>query len=689
MEDIWKKTADYLADCLENTPTDPHMHAAAQASGVTIHPQLYKPCKVYTALGDADDGEAIPLSQQEIDDAIQLLRSAVNTYTSGAEMMREAQKLKQYAIGADRAARCISLWDCWRMLTAISAASGGETGQKSMLLCALDFSGIQSYIYTISSSKDTEKSTLDILRSRSTALGILMEEIVQEFMDSVGLDDVNIIYSGGGDAYVLLPNREDVAQSIASAVAHVNQWLIQQTGIALYLAYGTVACAPTDFSDPVAYRGLFRELTEHIAHSKLNRYTPEQLLQLNAKHGEYHECRICHRPATEGTRFCSTCAELIEFSSRLTGNRCRVSVKSEKPETGAYLTIPSISGGNRYVVPDEQGVRSYGGLFAFGPKTLKGLANAATGIERIGVLRADVDNLGQTFISGFASLAQSGQVNLLLMTSILSRELTLYFSERLDKIFSKNTGKTYIQLPGAFSRPDQKRLVTAIYAGGDDVFLIGTWNELLCAACDLAIDFREYTGKKLSLSAGIGMYRAEYPVFGFANETGEMESAAKEIPDGTKNALALFEAENVMHWEDFRKQVIEKMRVIHEYFRNQKSEDKEGAGNSFLFNLKTLIDELMENPEKKIDLARFAYLLARMEAKISKNASKEEAKQARKRYKELREKLYQWVLDPDNSGQRKYLQTAVNLYLYLKRERKGRRENGKTGKYTSNRIEKS
>lgn len=661
---IWKQTAQYLADCLAGESTDPKIHSLAQISGIAVGTTLYQPCKIYTALGEADGTEAEPLPEQEKQNAIQLLREKAETCTDGADMLRSTrEQLTRCAVGADRAARCTTLWDCWRMLTAIVCASAGQNQEKPMLLCALDFSGIQSYIYTISSSKDAETNTLDVLRSRSTALGILMEEIVQQFIHAVQLDDVNIIYSGGGDAYILLPNREDVVSMLDAAVAHVNQWLIEQTGIALYLAYGTVACAPSDFSNPTAYRGLFRELTEHIAHSKLHRYTPAQLMQLNQKHGEFRECRICHRPAAEGKTFCPTCAELIGFSKELTGKRCRISVQAQPPESAPYLTIPSIDGGNRYVVPDEQGVRSYGGLFAAKQKRLKDLASAAAGIERIGVLRADVDNLGQTFISGFAALSQLGQVNLLLMTSILSRELTYYFSEELEKVFSKQSGQG-LHLPGGMSRFGEKRLVTAIYAGGDDVFLIGAWDELLCAAYDLAMNFHTYTGKKLSLSAGIGMYRAEYPVFGFANETGDMESAAKEVSDGTKNAMALFESGNVMHWTDFYEQVIGKMQIIHQYFASGDSKDREGAGNSFLFNLKTLIDEVIEQPEKKIDLARFAYLLARMEPNDKEDQEKKDA------YEQFHDNLYRWIKDDE---QQTYLQTAVNLYLYLKRERKGRK----------------
>lgn len=661
MTTVWKQTAQYLAGCLNENNIDYNLHRLAQAAGITVGHQLYHQHKIYTALGNADNDIVEPMAENDIKKAMKVLTEATETYQTAAEMMQKTEELKKYAIGADRASHCISLWDCWRMLTAIARASKGEFEEKSMLLCALDFSGIQSYIYTISSSKNVNANTLDILRSRSTSLGILMEEIVLEFMDSIGLDEVNIIYSGGGDAYLLLRNDAATKEALRQAVGNINEWLIDRTDTALYLSYGAAECAPGDFSNPTAYRDLFRQLTERIARSKLNRYSPAQLMRLNKKHGQYRECLICHRLAEDGKNLCESCYELIAFSAALTGKRCKVSIQKNPPVQEAYLTIPSIRGGNRYVVPDKNGERNYGGLFAARETTLDSLARASAGIARIGILRADVDNLGQTFISGFEALTEQENVNLLLMTSILSRALTDYFTVRLEQLLAQ-TNRNSLVLPGSGRNTDHSRIVTTVYAGGDDVFLIGAWDELLCAAYDMSIDFHQHTDGKLSISAGIGMYQATYPVFGFAHETGEMEGAAKEISDGTKNAVALFEDSTVLHWADFQTQIVHKMEVIHAYFHFTLDEDSQGGGTSFLFNLKTLIDEMIDQPDKKIDLARFAYLLARMK-------SKEEHGEKAHAYRVFRDNLYSWMLDKNQTGQRKHLQTAVNLYLYLQRRK--------------------
>jgi CRISPR-associated protein Csm1 len=65
-----------------------------------------------------------------------------------------------------------------------------------------DISGIQQFIYTISSEK-----ALKALRSRSFYLEIMMENLIDEILEKIGLSRANLIYSGGGHCYILLPIR--------------------------------------------------------------------------------------------------------------------------------------------------------------------------------------------------------------------------------------------------------------------------------------------------------------------------------------------------------------------------------------------------------------------------------------------------------------------------------------------------
>lgn len=66
-----------------------------------------------------------------------------------------------------------------------------------------EFSGIQDFIYTI-----TSKMAMKSLRGRSFYLELFIEHIVDEILLALDLSRVNLIYSGGSQFYLLLPNIE-------------------------------------------------------------------------------------------------------------------------------------------------------------------------------------------------------------------------------------------------------------------------------------------------------------------------------------------------------------------------------------------------------------------------------------------------------------------------------------------------
>ena len=77
-----------------------------------------------------------------------------------------------------------------------------------------------------------------------------------------------------------------------------------------------------------------------------------------------------------------------------------------------------------------------------------------------------------------------------------------------------------------------------MYSGGDDLFLVGAWDDLMGFAVDLKRAFSVYTNGKLTFSAGLGLYSSTYPISRMAEVTGELEELAKNSPG--KNSIALF-----------------------------------------------------------------------------------------------------------------------------------------------------
>lgn len=69
--------------------------------------------------------------------------------------------------------------------------------------------------------------------------------------------------------------------------------------------------------------------------------------------------------------------------------------------------------------------------------------------------------------------------------------------------------------------------VSIVYAGGDDVFLVGAWNHTLQAALRIQKHLRSYTCGALTISAGIAMFNEHYSIRAAAKQTAASTSPAE------------------------------------------------------------------------------------------------------------------------------------------------------------------
>ncbi|HIE32664.1 MAG TPA: type III-A CRISPR-associated protein Cas10/Csm1 [Thermodesulfobacteriaceae bacterium] len=153
-----------------------------------------------------------------------------------------------------------------------------------------------------------------------------------------------------------------------------------------------------------------------------------------------------------------------------------------------------------------------------------------SGTEAIGVLKADVDDLGLLMGCGLPEKRFT-----------LSRMATL--SRQLDAFFS-------VYLPNLLANSDDFRDIYTVFAGGDDLFLIGPWNKMAYLAVYLKERFAEYVcaNKKVTFSAGITVHKAHVPVDKLARAT---EDALEESKNAEgKNSVTMFG--QTVTWENFQ-----------------------------------------------------------------------------------------------------------------------------------------
>jgi CRISPR-associated protein Csm1 len=156
-------------------------------------------------------------------------------------------------------------------------------------------------------------------------------------------------------------------------------------------------------------------------------------------------------------------------------------------------------------------------------KPFDALQEQSTGLKRLGVLRMDVDNLGNLFSKGLES------PNLARIAS-LSFAFSLYFEGWVEYLAEERNKK------------DGKDRLYSIYSGGDDLFFVGSWDAVVELAREIRKDLTSYAANHpgIHASAGMVLIRGKYPLYQAARDAGNAEELAKTFISSNgemKNAI--------------------------------------------------------------------------------------------------------------------------------------------------------
>jgi len=192
------------------------------------------------------------------------------------------------------------------------------------------------------------------------------------------------------------------------------------------------------------------------------------------------------------------------------------------------------------------------------------------GIEALGVLKADVDNLGLLFACGMRKERFT-----LSRLATMSRQLNSYFS---------------IYIPYILKTDERFKNIYTVFSGGDDLFLIGPWNRIVDFANHLNTTFKEYVchNEIITISAGISIHKPHEPVLRLAEKSEEALNLSKTTG---KNRITLFGETSL--WSDF-----EELQKISEIFHDWLITEK--INNAMLFRLNELIEMRKQEEELKL-----------------------------------------------------------------------------------------
>ena len=550
------------------------------------------------------------ISSKEINSLLNLLEAKTRDMPSSTNK-HEILDVSLYDHAKTTAALAVCIYDYMQekgITNYREALFNQKTSQKyyseqMFLLVELDMTGIQDFIYNISGA-----GALKQLRARSLYLDFMMQHIVDELLERMNLYRPNALHIGGGGAYLLLPNTESTKQVLNEFQEELKNWFIAKHGTALYVAFAHVACTAEDLgikrNNGHKFYQLLETLSAKLDAAKMSKYTAADIANMN-----FGDTLINPKP-----------------------NAKRVYTKNS---WDAGINLAShIWFGDYTAKMENQGYSAYSQCGV----TLE----PGKGIKRLGVLRLDVDNLGVAFSAGFPANKVS-----ISRVATLSRSVSYFFQHKINEILDKAGYKLQI-----------------IYSGGDDLFAVGNWNDIIYAAMKIHKSWHEFTGNNsLTLSAGIGMFNETYPIARMACETGKLLDVAKaHVKAGgsktfyAKNAVVLWRKELAFTWEELEDVVEPRMQEVAKIF---KQNDK---GKAFIYKMHALLC----NFDQAISPPRLAYLLARSFDDAESNKCNKNKKDARQQRDAICDKFFNWA---KSEKERLALITALEWYVYSTRER--------------------
>jgi CRISPR-associated protein Csm1 len=486
--------------------------------------------------------------------------------------------------------------------TDVEPGQQADTAAK-FLLVGGDLSGIQNYIFGLDRSHGSGVAKL--FRARSFYLQALTRGVILALCERLGLSPLARVMDAGGRFLLLVPALDEVREQLAVFELELQREMFNRFSGRLSLNL--------DWSVALCERDLhMSHLRDHLDRAndalearKLRKFDrlfasgQSALMELDFAAYEDGDCSVCHshpvdaeasrkqqRESGREVKLCAECADQIrllgtplptcnylvfekqaerEGIALLFGYQLRL-VKSLQPDRDgraaelvsyrqrglcAYQPIaahlPQISDAdielwkhcNELQVSDGQLYSGEDRVEVGAPKTFEMLARCSrrldpdhrlVGRSFLGAFKADVDNLGLVF-----SVGLQNRLSLSRFAS-LSRMLNHFFSEELVRWISSEWKNIYV-----------------VFAGGDDLFLLGPWTDLVAFAPQLNERFSAWAAEcpDLTLSAGLTVHRPGLPVHGIADVAEEALEQSKGFNKGeqSKNAVTLFEV--TRDWEGF------------------------------------------------------------------------------------------------------------------------------------------
>ena len=404
-----------------------------------------------------------------------------------------------------------------RLEKAIDKCAERSHDGRSLLLVSGDMSGIQPFLYQIVSSKAAQN-----LKGRSCYLDLLGKAVVRSLLRALGLDETYVVCESGGTFVLVAPSAVDVTKSLDKAIRYIEEKIFEAHGTSLSVAIDSVEISVDEA----------RGATTTLA-PRWNEVFAKREVRKNAKCASVITASDGYSRFFEPQQVCGDETDAITGEDIADGgvkvkdvvvtrvNKKIIDLGAELRKGCKPVPCENDYQGEDFVIePAGLGVKFRLEKSAGAQKvaTFEKMCENKDALERLGVLRMDVDNLGSKF-------QEYARTQSLAAYSVLSHELDRFFKEDVAVLCEKHD-------------------CHLLYGGGDDLFVVGEWRNVIKLAAEIQSAFKQWAQDRngdWSLSAGVAIVKAKYPIIEGAKESGEEEENAKlhNCAGAFKNSISL------------------------------------------------------------------------------------------------------------------------------------------------------
>ena len=426
---------------------------------------------------------------------------------------------------------------------------------QDLLYISGDFFGIQQFIF---SELPTAKAA-KLLRAKSAYVQLINHIVALHIVERLGLSCQSIVSTHAGKFEILGIHTPEAIATLAEIQQELNDFFVTEHFALTGMGISSVPCALADFIEPGRYKKELRkriaEAVEMQKYRKFDLATRDPRLEIDAGLTNQNQCKLCLRrkgvERSYGDTACDQCDDFVRIGEQL--------AKSH------YLTLSKGSGqirifGEYYINFSDEPKRFDNAVAIYDISkeanfngyakwelssyvqtkddeivTLSDLAKESVqdgkteqgrdhGVEALMALKGDVDNMGRYILDpDNAVTASFARFN--------------FFARMVDYFFSVH----------AAGLMESKPLYT-VFAGGDDLFVLGAWDETLKFGKILRQEFMRFAeGSPLTFSVGMVMVKPAKPIRFVAEIAEEALEAAKGVEG--KDAVSLFG--ETTKWDDY------------------------------------------------------------------------------------------------------------------------------------------